>query len=158
INLMEYGLGLVTVIVALILGGVAVFRRDRAARSAQLPAACVVLAVLVLAVLAEAPALSHHAGVTIPLSSLFAVFCLLAAGLTWYAGVAASRASLAARTAGGQPPGRPAGVPAGPDRDYDGDYDDPYPRRDDDSWAGQGWPGPDQTGDFDAYGGLYRDA
>jgi quinol monooxygenase YgiN len=152
-NLMEYGLGLVTVIVALILGGVAVFRSDRAASSARLPAACVVLAVLALAIPAEAPALSHHAGVTIPLSSLFAVLCLLAAGLTWYAGVLAGQASPAARTAG-----QPAGVPAGQDRDYDGDYDDPYRRRDDDSWAGQGWPGADQTGDFDAYGGLYRDA
>jgi quinol monooxygenase YgiN len=159
-NLMEYGLGLLTVILALILGGIAVFRRDRASRGALLPVACVVLAVLLLAVPAETPALSHHAGVTIPLSSVFALLCLLAAGLTWYAGAAAGRVPVAAQRSGaGQAAaGPPAGRPAGADRDYDGDYDDQYRRRDDDSWAGQGWPGADQTGDFDAYGGLYRDA
>lgn len=142
-NLMEYGLGLVTVIVALVLGAIAA---GRGARGGALPAACAVLAVLALAIPAETPALGHHAGVTIPLSSIFTVLCLLAALLTWYAGVAADRVPLAALR--GEPASAPA-AQAAPDRDY-GEY------RNDDSYAGQGWP--EETGDFDAYGGLYRDA
>jgi quinol monooxygenase YgiN len=153
-NLMAYGLGLVTVIVALVLGGIAASRRDEAARRVLVPVACVVVAVLVLAIPAEAPGLSHHAGVTIPLSSLFTVLCLLAAGLTWYGGVAADRVPLAALRGAGRP--APAGR-GGPDRDAGYDDGDRYGRRDDDSWAGPGWPGPEQAGEQDAYGGLYRD-
>jgi quinol monooxygenase YgiN len=150
-NLMEYGLGLVTVILALVLGGIAAFRRGR---GALLPVACAVVAVLVLAIPAETPALARAVGVTVPLSSIFTFLCLLAAAATWYAGVAAGRMPLAALRGGTGQPAAAQAAQAAPDRDYD----DRYSRRDDDSWAGQGWPGADQTGDFDAYGGLYRDA
>jgi quinol monooxygenase YgiN len=149
-KLMEYGLAPLSVILAVVLGIVAASRRDRAWRGALLAVTCVVLAVLVLAIPGVAPALSTHLGVTLPISSIFAPLCLLAAGLASSAGVAVGRVPLAALRGG---PSRASAERAGSERAAAG-YDD---RAYDDGWDGQGWQGAEHTGDLDAYGSLYRD-
>jgi quinol monooxygenase YgiN len=167
-KLQEYGLSPLTLLVAIIMVGVAAWRavhsRERTSMLVAVGAAGI--AVLALALPGLAPVLSDHLGLTLPLSSLFAVLCLLAAALTWYAGVSAARLPLAALQGG-----------AGRDRDgYDGagrrggagGGEGAYDDRDDDSWGGgERWNGADQTGNFDAYddgsqgvyrgAGLYRD-
>jgi quinol monooxygenase YgiN len=150
-KLLEYGLAPVPIVVAVILVIVVAVRAGRQSQwRAVLPAAAAAgLATIALAIPGLEPVLSHHLGLTLPLSSLFAVLCLVAAVLTWFAGVSAGKVPVAAlrgRGTAGAPDrataGRRAAVPAGAGYDEDG------PDRD--GWGpGRRWDG-DQTGDFQA--------
>jgi quinol monooxygenase YgiN len=93
-KLVEYGLAPVSLIVAIVLVIVVAVRSSSEGQwRAVLPAAAAAgAAVVVLAI----PGLGSALGVSLPLSSLFAFLCLLAAGLVWYAGEAAGRVPLAA--------------------------------------------------------------
>jgi quinol monooxygenase YgiN len=84
-KLLEYVLAPATVIVALIALGVTAARprRDPAWRDALLPAASASLAALMLSV----PGIATLLKVSVPLSSVFTVLCILAAALTWFAGL-----------------------------------------------------------------------
>jgi quinol monooxygenase YgiN len=97
-KLLEYGLAPVSLIVAIVLVIVVAVRSGSEGQwRAVLPAAAAaVVAVVVLAI----PGLGKALGVSLPLSSLFALGCLLAAGLLWYAGEAASRVPMAALRGG----------------------------------------------------------
>jgi quinol monooxygenase YgiN len=155
-KLLEYGLAPVPIVVAVILVIVVAVRAGRPGQwRAVLPAAAAAgLATIALAVPGLAPALSAHFGLTLPLRSLFAVLCLIAALLTWFAGVSAARLPVAALRGAGDAgvPGRRAGtrrrsaVPAGAGHEDD-EYDGAAER---DGWGhGPRWEG-DQTGDFQA--------
>ncbi len=61
-----------------------------------LAAASAVGAVVVLDIAILTPELSKYGGVSLPMSSLFAPLCLIAAALTWYAGVSVERVPLGA--------------------------------------------------------------
>jgi len=172
-KLLEYGLAPVSLLLALILVGIAGFRAGRSrAWRAILPAAAVAgIAVVALVIPGLAPL-----GLTLPLSSLFALLCLAAAALAWYAGTCAVRVPLAALHDGTAGPGRGgarragrAGAGAGRGGvGRDGAYDD---HDDDLDQEGEGWGGGvgwgDHTGDFESYddgsqgvyrgGGLYRE-
>lgn len=154
--LLEWGLAPVCVIVALILFGVAVSRSRRSQQwqAARLPVAAVTLAVLALMVPILASAIHDHLGVTLPLSGLFPLLCLLAAALITYAGVTLDRTPLAGlRDSISGTGGSGSG---GHDRELDQD-----------GWGhgGSQWSGSDR--DYDSYddggqgvyrgGGLYRD-
>jgi quinol monooxygenase YgiN len=116
----------VTVLVALIGAATAASRqgRDPTWRPAFAPAALSSLAMLVLAV----PGIAALLRVSVPLASAFVLLCILAAGLTWLAGVQASRLQL--------------GVMRG-DRDADGSGPDA---------AGDFGPAHDDDDEF----GIYR--
>jgi quinol monooxygenase YgiN len=88
-KLLEYGLAPVTSIVAAVTVGIAIRRSSRefAWRAALAPVIAAGVAVLVLALPGLAPALRDHLGLKLPLPSLFAVLCLAAAVLTWYAAI-----------------------------------------------------------------------
>jgi len=109
----------VTVLVALIGAGTASFRqgRDPAWRAAFAPAALASLAMLVLAV----PGIATLLKVSVPLASAFVLLCILAAGLTWLAGVQASRLQLGVMRgdseAGGFGPDTSGGFGSLPDDD-----------------------------------------
>jgi quinol monooxygenase YgiN len=185
--LLEYGLAPITSLMAIVTVCFAIgrSRREFAWRAALMPVTAAGLAVLALAVPVLAPALQHHLGVHVPLSSLFAALCVGAGLLTWYAGMGtAGVPSDALRDAtlrsgdrgdrgdrGGYPPESYAPPPR-----YD-PYDQPVPdhgrppRNDLDHSDVSGFdravspPGPsarrwdaiDQTGDLEAYreGGGY---
>jgi quinol monooxygenase YgiN len=171
-NKLVLGIGGVTGILALIAVIVAAARSGRGGpwRALLPPVFVATVAVWLLALPAVAPELSDYAGLSLPLSSLFAILCLLAAGLTWLAGVRAEKVPLA-----GLRDGRAGGVQ---DDGYDqagygdsgyqdaiggpgGEYRGSGYAGAEDSWAGQsGWP--DRTGDFEAYNdggmGVYRGA
>jgi quinol monooxygenase YgiN len=185
-KLVEYGLAPVSLIVAIILVAIAAVRARREAQwRAVFPAvAAAGVAVFALVLLGLAPALANHLGLNLPLNTLFAFFCLLAAGLTWFAGVAVDRVPVAVLRDGGADyrgaPSRGAGHRGAngarnggagygrADRDGEG-YDD----QDEDGADHDGWghdrhrSGIEQTGDFESYddgsqgvyrgGGLYRD-
>jgi quinol monooxygenase YgiN len=91
-KLLEYGLAPVTSIVAAVTVGIAIRRsgREFAWRAALAPVIAAGVAVLTLALPGLAPALRDHLGLKLPLPSLFAVLCLAAAVLTWYAAVGAA--------------------------------------------------------------------
>jgi quinol monooxygenase YgiN len=86
-KLLEYGLAPVTSIVAVVTVGIAIrrSRREFAWRAALFPLLAAGVAVLVLALPGLDPALKDHLGLSLPLPSLFAVLCLAAAALTYYA-------------------------------------------------------------------------
>jgi quinol monooxygenase YgiN len=88
-KLLEFGLAPVTSIVAVVTVAIAIrrSRREFAWRAALIPVIAAGVAVLVLALPGLAPALRDHLGLKLPLASLFAVLCLIAAGLTWYASI-----------------------------------------------------------------------
>jgi quinol monooxygenase YgiN len=88
-KLLEYGLAPVTSIVAAVTVGIAIRRsgREFAWRAALAPVIAAGVAVLALALPGLAPALRDHLGLKLPLPSLFAVLCLAAAALTWYAAI-----------------------------------------------------------------------
>jgi len=88
-KLLEYGLAPATSIVAAVTVGIAIRRsgREFAWRAALAPVIAAGVAVLALALPGLAPALRDHLGLKLPLPSLFAVLCLAAAVLTWYAAV-----------------------------------------------------------------------
>ena len=88
-KLLEYGLAPVTSIVAAVTVGIAIRRsgREFAWRAALAPVIAAGVAVLALALPGLAPALRDHLGLRLPLPSLFAVLCLAAAVLTWYAAI-----------------------------------------------------------------------
>ena len=172
-KLLEYGLAPVSLLLALILVGIAGFRAGRSrAWRAVLPAAAVAGIAVVALVIPDLGPL----GLTLPLSSLFALLCLAAAALAWYAGTCAARVPLAALHDGTADAGRAgarragrAGAGPGPRRGgvgRDGAYDDHDDDPDQGDWGrGVGWG--DHTGDFESYddgsqgvyrgGGLYRD-
>lgn len=184
-KLVEYGLAPVSLIVAIVLVIVIAVRSSSEGQwRAVLPAAAAAGAAVVLLVI---PGLGLALGVSLPLSSLFAVLCLLAAGLVWYAGEAADRVPLAALRGAGS--GRTGAGHRGDGRGdagrgsahrgdgrRDGTYDDrdeAYDDRDGGRPAQDGW-GPrrprdaaEQGDDFESYddgsqgvyrgSGLYRD-
>jgi quinol monooxygenase YgiN len=88
-KLLEYGLAPVTAIVAAVTVGIAIRRsgREFAWRAALAPVIASGVAVLALALPGLSPALRDHLSLKVPLPSLFAVLCLAAAVLTWYAAV-----------------------------------------------------------------------
>jgi quinol monooxygenase YgiN len=168
-KLLEYGVAPVSLLVALILVGVVGYRARRSRGwSAILPAAALAgVAVVALVIPGLAPALSTYLGASLPVSSLFALLCLLAAALAWYAGISASGVPLAALHDGpavaGRAGARRAGAGAGRAPVYDDQEDD----LDQDGGWGHGSQWGDHTGDFESYddgsqgvyrgGGLYRD-
>ena len=168
-KLLEYGVAPVSLLVALILVGVVGYRARRSRGwSAILPAATLAgVAVVALVIPGLAPALSTYLGASLPVSSLFALLCLLAAALAWYAGISASGVPLAALHDGpavaGRAGARRAGAGAGRAPVYDDQEDD----LDQDGGWGHGSQWGDHTGDFESYddgsqgvyrgGGLYRD-
>ena len=135
-KLLEYGLAPVTSIVAAVLVVMAIRRsgREFAWRAALAPVIAAGVAVLVLALPGLAPALRDHLGLKLPLTSLFAVLCLVAAILTWYAAIGTASVPIdALRDASlrsGDDRGRyarPPGPRGGRDEaDPRGDADDPY--------------------------------
>jgi quinol monooxygenase YgiN len=136
VKLLEYGLVPVTVLVALIAVGVtaARARRDRAWRAASLPVWAAGAAVLALAL----PGVAVRLGIAAPVSSLFAVLCLAAAILTWFAGIRIGRVQLALLRDSAPDPAELA----------DNDWDQA------ESWGARY----DETGDFEAADGrgIYR--
>src|SRR5580698_5671285 len=78
-KLLEYGLAPVTSIVAAVTVGIAIRRsgREFAWRAALAPVIAAGVAVLALALPGLAPALPDHLGLKLPLTSLFAVLCLV---------------------------------------------------------------------------------
>jgi len=171
-KLLEWGIGPVSLIMAVVFLGLAMVRarNSRQWEGVILAAASAVGAVIVLDIAMLTPELSRYGGVALPMSSLFAPLCLIAAALTWYAGVSVERVPLGALrdsvTAARHP-----GYDAVDDRDpgRGGRRGDPrHDDLDDGQWDRDAeWREPDQTGDFDAYddgsqgvyrgGGLYRD-
>ncbi|HEY1616764.1 MAG TPA: antibiotic biosynthesis monooxygenase, partial [Streptosporangiaceae bacterium] len=165
-NKLVLGIGGGMAVIALIAVIVAAARSGRGGpwRALLLPVFAATVAVWLLALPAVSPELGD-----LPLSSLFAIFCLLAAGLTWLAGVRAEKVPLAGLRGGR--------ADSAADDGYDqagygdsgnqeaigapGDYQGSGYADAEDSWAGQsGWP--DRTGDFEAYNdggmGVYRGA
>jgi quinol monooxygenase YgiN len=135
-NLLEYGLGPVVVIIAVIAIGTAAIRSGRGlgGRDDAAPVALAGLAALALALPAMSVLLSQHLGLTLPVGSIFPVLFLAAAALTWLASARAGRLGL------------------GTQHDRIDDEDDGWGRQE--PWAGP----PDHTGDFDPLGGegVYR--
>nr|MDQ2877257.1 hypothetical protein [Actinomycetota bacterium] len=134
-KLLEYGLAPVTSIVAAVTVGIAIRRsgREFAWRAALAPVIASGVAVLVLALPGLAPALRDHLGLKLPLPSLFAVLCVAAAILTWYASVGTASVPIdALRDASlrsGDDRGRYARPPSQPGRDEADprpDAGDPY--------------------------------
>jgi quinol monooxygenase YgiN len=177
-KLLEYGLAPVGLLLALIMVGIVAYRARRSGtwRAMLSAAALAGIGVIALVIPGLAPELSAQLGVTLPLSSLFAPLCLLAAALAWYAGISADRVPLTAlhngtagagRAGAGRAGARRAGAShAGAGRD--GAYDDQEDDLDQDGWGGgRQWAAGDHTGDFESYddgsqgvyrgGGLYRD-
>jgi quinol monooxygenase YgiN len=168
-KLLEYGVAPVSLLLALILVGVVGYRARRSRGwSAILPAAALAgIAVVALVIPGLAPALSTYLGASLPVSSLFALLCLLAAALAWYAGISASRVSLAALhdgpAAAGRAGARRTSAGAGRAPVYDDQEDD----LDQDGGWGRGGHLGDHTGDYESYddgsqgvyrgAGLYRD-
>jgi quinol monooxygenase YgiN len=177
-KLLEYGLAPVSLIVAIVLVIVVAVRSSSEGQwRAVLPAAAAAtVAVVVLAI----PGIGSALGVSLPLSSLFALLCLLAAGLLWYAGEAAGRVPLAALRGGAS--GRAGAGHRGDGRGDagrgsahrgGGSRDAAYDDRDGGRPDPEGWgprrprDGGDQGDDFESYddgsqgvyrgAGLYRD-
>ena len=175
-KLLEYGLAPVSLLLALIFVGIVAYRASRShAWRAMLPAAAAAgIAVVALVISAL--------GVTLPLTSLFALLCLVAAALAWYAGISASRVPLTALRDGTAGTGRAGARRAGTGRDgasrdgasrggagrdgagqdgagQDGAYDDQEDDLDQGGWGRSGQWG-DHTGDFESYDdgsqGVYR--
>jgi quinol monooxygenase YgiN len=164
-KLVEYGLAPLSLIVAVAAVGFALARsrHSREWRAAALPVTAAGVAVVALAIPGLSAQLSKYLGLTLPLRSLFALLCLAAAALTWYAGVAVARVPIAALHGGGS-----GGGGGGDGGGYDGYGDPDDDDLDRDRWnrAAQ-WQGGDRTGDFESFddgsqgvyrgGGLYRD-
>lgn len=161
-KLLEYGLGPVILITALILLGVAMARSrgSQAWGSVINAVAAAAGAALVLDIPILAAAEAKYVGISLPMITLFAVFCLIAAALTWFAGVTVERTPVDALRGGEGGRQRPARAYAGPDLDLD---------QEDDGWGRpRRWDDADQAGDFERFddgegqgvyrgGGLYRD-
>jgi quinol monooxygenase YgiN len=168
-KLLEFGLAPVTSIVAVVTVGIAIRRSSRefAWRAALIPVIAAGVAVLLLALPGLAPALRDHLGLKLPLAGLYALLCLAAAAVTWYAAIGTASvpidalrdASLrsgddrgtyarAPRQRGPRQPGGPGPAAADP---YDHLYGDSVPSRD---APGRGTEAGDQRG----YGrGPYED-
>jgi quinol monooxygenase YgiN len=165
-KLLEWGVGPVTLVLAVVFLGLAMVRarNSRMWEGAILAAAAAAGAVVVLDIAILTPEIAKYGGVNLPLASLFAPLCIVAAALTWYAGVSVERVSLGdLRDSMGR---AESGYDVRDQRDagYGGRHDDDL----DDDWdRGRHWDEADQTGDFEAYddggqgvyrgGGLYRD-
>ncbi|MGH3275055.1 MAG: antibiotic biosynthesis monooxygenase [Streptosporangiaceae bacterium] len=110
-KLLEYGLAPVTAIVAVVLMAIAARRsgREFAWRAALAPVIAIGVAVLVLALPGLAPALRDDVGMSLPLASLFAVLCVVAAVATWYGGIGTATVPIDAL--------RDASLRSGDDRD-----------------------------------------
>jgi quinol monooxygenase YgiN len=162
-KLLEYGLGPASLIVALVTAGFAAARwnRSRAWHEVFLPVVAATVATVLLVILAVGPVLGSHLGLSLPLGSLFAPLCLLAAALTWYAGVSGERVPMTALHgdgAGGRSASRDGRRDGRRDARY-GSHDDRYSRHDDarqddvdlDSWGGGGpWQGADRADTYAA--------
>ena len=174
-KLLEWGIGPITLLLAVVFLGLAMVRarNSRLWEGVILSAASAVGAVVVLDIALLTPEISKYGGVALPMASMFAPLCLIAAALTWYAGRSVERVRLADLHDGADR----ARLPASEARDIPDarDIRDPWNtdrggRHDDldDDWdRGRHWDDADQTGDFEAYddggqgvyrgGGLYRD-
>jgi quinol monooxygenase YgiN len=156
-KLMQWGLAPACLIVAVVLLGLALYRSRRSQQwhAVALPVAAAAVAVLVLVVPILAPAISDHLGVTLPLSGLFPLLCLVAVALTSYAGITLDRTPVAALRDSVSPR----------EHAYDGEDQ----ALDHDGWGrgGAQWDAAARSGDFEPYddggqgvyrdGGLYRD-
>src|ERR1700729_482463 len=135
-KLLEYGLAPVTSIVAAVTVVIAIRRsgREFAWRAALAPVIAAGVAVLVLALPGLAPALRDHLGLKLPMSSLFAVLCLAAAILAWYAAIGAASVPIDALRDASLRSGDDRGRYARPPRPHDprdeadprGEAEDPY--------------------------------
>jgi quinol monooxygenase YgiN len=179
-KLLEYGVGPVVLIMAVILLGLAMVRaRDsRRWEAVVLAAASAVGALVVLDIAILSPDLSKYGGISLPMSSVFALLCLVAVVLTWYAARSVERVPLGALREGSAG-GRQAAYDGYDDYDDQDGYDQDgyrqagYDQRGQDQrgqdqrsqdqrsqdrrdpgqrWdGGDGWHHADQTGDFEAY-------
>jgi quinol monooxygenase YgiN len=104
ITLLKYAVGPVTLLVALI-AFITVLTRvgDPGWSRLTYPVLGGAVAALLLALLSLAPLLLKDFGIKLPVSSIYAPFCLFATLLTWYSGVSSSRVDLASVRAGQQP-------------------------------------------------------
>jgi quinol monooxygenase YgiN len=131
-----FAIGPVTALVAIIAVGTVLIRSGQPGWNAVLPAQLMGgAAALALAYPALAQLVAYLVGIHLPVSSLFAVLCTIAAGLTWLAGMQTGRLRLAALRATGAAP-------------------QPWDR-------GGPLDGADRTGDFARFepatdGGVYR--
>lgn len=177
-----YGIGLVTALVAVIAVLLVLSRSSRPGWKDAVPGQLLGgLAALALAYPGLAQLASHHTKIHIPLGSVFAILCTLAAALGWLAGLRSAALPLAAMHGQADPAGQ-AGLDHRRDQAADGYRDDDYDhrqshRRADDydrpgEYAGAGDRGPgrangyrgrdadylDSVGDGGVYrgGGLYR--
>ncbi|HEY2551870.1 MAG TPA: antibiotic biosynthesis monooxygenase [Streptosporangiaceae bacterium] len=93
-NLLQYGMAPAVTIVALagLITVVIRSRHDPRWRDASRAVLLAALAALALIIPPLAVVLGEHAGINLPLSSLFPLLCLAAAALTWAAGMRAGRA------------------------------------------------------------------
>jgi quinol monooxygenase YgiN len=146
---LTFAIGPVTALVAIIAMATVMIRSGQPGWNAAGPATLLAGgAALAVAYPALAQLTATEAGVHLPVSSLFAILCAVAAGLTLLAGLRTGGLQLGA-VRGGATPGRDYPAPAGPGpagAGYAG-YNDRF--------------GGDQTGDFDRFepatdGGLYR--
>jgi quinol monooxygenase YgiN len=110
IALLKYAIGPATLLVA-VLAFITVLVRVGDAGWGKLtyPVLGGAVAALLLALLSIAPLLLKDFGIKLPVTTVFAPFCLGAAILTWYAGVSSSRVDLAGVRQGSLPSGRAAG-------------------------------------------------
>ncbi|MGO9503249.1 MAG: antibiotic biosynthesis monooxygenase [Streptosporangiaceae bacterium] len=106
-KLLEFGLGPVTAVIALIAIGLTVARtrRNAAWRPAAGPVYAAGMAALALALPAMSALLSSYAGLTIGFGTLFVLLCLAAVALTWLAGLRISRVEVAPLHEGAADPG-----------------------------------------------------
>ncbi len=146
--LLKYGLGPVTAVVALTAIGLTLLRirRNPGWRRAAAPVWAAGIAALALALPAMSALLTSATGRALPFGSLFVLLCLLAAGLTWFAGVRLARVDL-----------RPLhdGAPATADGEFGADEAG--------GWTGQNhWaarydePGDSPAGELTEDRGVYR--
>ncbi|HEY6480578.1 MAG TPA: hypothetical protein VIZ00_11140, partial [Streptosporangiaceae bacterium] len=165
-KLLEYGLAPVTAIVAAVTVGIAIRRsgREFAWRAALAPVIAAGVAVLALALPGLSPALRDHLSLKVPLPSLFAVLCLAAAVLTWYAAIGTASVPIDAlrdaslrsgddRGRYARPP-RPGGRDEAPPRAA---ADDPYAHLYGDSDRDSYGSYPDEAG-HDGYGSYPDEA
>jgi len=170
--ILMFAVGPLTALITLIAVGLVIARSGSPGWNAILPAQLAGgAAALLLAYPALVLLVNFGAGVNLPLRPVFTLFCAIATGLIWYAGVRTARLRLAALhgTTAGETDSRSARVPADNwddrrwDRDDAGDFDRRVDLRGDGSSSGRRaetaeWGDfdsreVDHTGDIDRYQG-----
>ncbi len=157
--MLMFAIGPVTALVTVITAWTVISRSSQPGWDGVLaPQLMAAVAALALAYPCLAQLIAYKAGIHLPVSSLFAVLCTLAAGLTWAAGAQTGRLSLAALH--GRSTGDAALSRDGADRGRYRDDDAELGRyRDDaDYWQDRaGQPGRSQPGDRDGAGYGWQD-